>query len=481
MSTDNKQGRWEFDENGNVHYIPPEEQEQPTDGSYRYSYRSSQTPPRAPKTNPYWKEVTRNNRQAAKADDGWHWILIVLGFVAFWPIGLFLLLMQVSGRWPSSGKLNAEASRVVNAVRNGAVQVRDQAARSRQQSSTAPGNYGQTTAQVQERLAKEREEYERRRQEAEAASRQAAEQKQSPKAQKKKKKQQEDGDRYGLGHIRLFRWIGGIMAGVFGFAFVMELIEELTYFVSMRYMLGEVLPLLALTLIGITLILVAGGRKRKLKKFQKYLAMIGDRDHISITALAEAMGIPEKKAEKDLEEMLERDYWDKGYVDAARRMLVLGTGLEDIPAEPIADQEIPEDDTATATLRHIREVNDAIADPLMTEKISRIEELTGKIFKLLEEQPEKSGELRSFMNYYLPQTLKILENYAKLEAQGIEGENIAEAKAKIEGTMDKVVDGYETQLDKLFANDVLDISADLKVMEQMMEKDGLAVENELNF
>ena len=85
------------------------------------------------------------------------------------------------------------------------------------------------------------------------------------------------------------------------------------------------------------------------------------------------------------------------------------------------------------------------------------------------------------MNYYLPQTLKILENYAKLEAQGIEGENIAEAKAKIEGTMDKVVDGYETQLDKLFANDVLDISADLKVMEQMMEKDGLAVENELNF
>ena len=166
--------------------------------------------------------------------------------------------------------------------------------------------------------------------------------------------------------------------------------------------------------------------------------------------------------------------------DASRLMLVLGSALEDVP-EPETDQEIPADDNATATLRHIREVNDAIADPLMTEKIDKIEELTGKIFKLLDERPEKSGELRSFMNYYLPQTLKILENYAKLEAQGIEGENITEAKAKIEGMMDKMVDGYETQLDKLFANDVLDISADLKVMEQMMEKDGLAVENELNF
>ena len=298
---------------------------------------------------------------------------------------------------------------------------------------------------------------------------------------RKRKEKQEEGDRYGLGHIRLFRWIGGIMAGLFGFSFIMTLIDEITYFYSMSYLLGETLPLLALILIGITLIAVAGGRKRKLKKFQKYLNMIGKRDHIAISSLAEAMGISERKTEKDLEEMLERNYWEQGYVDAARRMLVLGEPLADAPEpEPVVDQEVPGDDNATATLRHIREVNDAIADEDMSDKIRRIEELTGKIFKLLDERPEKSGELRSFMNYYLPQTLKILENYAKLEAQGIEGDNINEAKAKIEGMMDKLVDGYETQLDKLFADDVLDISADLKVMEQMLEKDGLAMENELN-
>ena len=44
---------------------------------------------------------------------------------------------------------------------------------------------------------------------------------------------------------------------------------------------------------------------------------------------------------------------------------------------------------------------------------------------------------------------------------------------------DKIVDGYETQLDKLFADDALDISADLKVMETMLEKDGLTADNEL--
>ena len=61
----------------------------------------------------------------------------------------------------------------------------------------------------------------------------------------------------------------------------------------------------------------------------------------------------------------------------------------------------------------------------------------------------------------------------------MEGENIRETKQKIEDMMDKIVDGYETQLDKLFADDALDISADLKVMETMLEKDGLTADNEL--
>ena len=60
------------------------------------------------------------------------------------------------------------------------------------------------------------------------------------------------------------------------------------------------------------------------------------------------------------------------------------------------------------------------------------------------------------MNYYLPTTLKILKAYARMEEQGIEGENIRSAKARIEGMMDKVVDGFEAQLDKLFQDDAMD-------------------------
>ena len=54
------------------------------------------------------------------------------------------------------------------------------------------------------------------------------------------------------------------------------------------------------------------------------------------------------------------------------------------------------------------------------------------------------------------------------------GENITTAKRRIEGIMDKVVEGYETQLDRLFKSDAIDITNDIKVLEKMMRMDGLS-------
>ena len=91
----------------------------------------------------------------------------------------------------------------------------------------------------------------------------------------------------------------------------------------------------------------------------------------------------------------------------------------------------------------------------------------------MDKYPEKENQLYSFLNYYLPTTLKTLESYARLEHQGIETASIREAKQKINSMLDELADGYEKQLDKLFENDVVDISADIEVMRQMLQKDGL--------
>lgn len=72
------------------------------------------------------------------------------------------------------------------------------------------------------------------------------------------------------------------------------------------------------------------------------------------------------------------------------------------------------------------------------------------------------------MNYYLPTTIKLLEQYVVLQNQGMRVGNIDEGMTKIENMLEKVITAFQQQLDSLFENDVVDITAEIRVMEKMM-------------
>lgn len=124
-------------------------------------------------------------------------------------------------------------------------------------------------------------------------------------------------------------------------------------------------------------------------------------------------------------------------------------------------------------LRQLREINDAIPGEEMSAKIDRLEAVTAKIFELAEKEPDKLPQMRRFMDYYLPTALKLLRSYAEFDSQGVDGAYISDSKAKIEETMDVLVVGFEQQLDKLFQDEALDVSADISVLQNMMAQDGL--------
>ena len=134
---------------------------------------------------------------------------------------------------------------------------------------------------------------------------------------------------------------------------------------------------------------------------------------------------------------------------------------------------MPEKDQYQKILDELRRVNDAIPDEEMTDKISRLEAVSAKIFEQAKSDPDKLPQMRKFMDYYLPTSLKLLNTYAELDNQGVEGENISESKHRIELTMDTLVKAFENQLDRLFASDALDVSADIDVMQNMLRADGL--------
>lgn len=225
---------------------------------------------------------------------------------------------------------------------------------------------------------------------------------------------------------------------------------------------------------GLAMLFTGIGKNRRRERVLNYLAYIGTNREVDLAQMAASFDVPVKKLCKDLRWMLSKGILPTGYLDlAAGRLFLTEAGYRAPEAEEEkTDEERREEEDAI--LREIRQVNDDIPDEVMSAKIDRIEEITGKILAYQKTHPDRSGQLRSFLNYYLPTTLKILRAYAQLDAQGIEGENISAAKARIEGMMDQVVAGFEKQLDKLFQDDAMDISSDVQVLENMLKKDGLS-------
>lgn len=125
-------------------------------------------------------------------------------------------------------------------------------------------------------------------------------------------------------------------------------------------------------------------------------------------------------------------------------------------------------------IRQIRLRNDEIPDYKISAQLKQIELLTEKIFDYVREHPEQLGEIRQFLNYYLPTTLNLLEKYVELQNQQLRVGNIDEGMRQIEDLLDKVAVAFQRQLDSLFESSVVDITADIQVMENMMAAEGLS-------
>ena len=124
-------------------------------------------------------------------------------------------------------------------------------------------------------------------------------------------------------------------------------------------------------------------------------------------------------------------------------------------------------------LSEMRRLNDSIQDEKISAQIDHLEEVTGKIIDQVVAQPKKLPQIRRFLDYYLPTTLKILNAYDRMDATGISGSNIDSTTGKVEKMMDTIVQAYDKQLDALFGEEALDISTDITVMENLLAQEGL--------
>ena len=125
-------------------------------------------------------------------------------------------------------------------------------------------------------------------------------------------------------------------------------------------------------------------------------------------------------------------------------------------------------------VEEMKRLDENIEDEKISQAIRELERTSQAIFQQVREAPEKLPQIRRFMDYYLPTTLKLLNAYDRMSSVGVGGENIDSTKERVEAIMDTIVAAFDKQLDGLFGAEALDVSADITVLETMLAREGLA-------
>ena len=124
-------------------------------------------------------------------------------------------------------------------------------------------------------------------------------------------------------------------------------------------------------------------------------------------------------------------------------------------------------------LKEVQRENEAIPDEVLSHQMDELNRLCMQIFSTIAEKPNKAPQIRKFINYYLPTTLKMIRSYRIMEQRGVSSADLTNARKTLIRGISMVLTASQKQLDSLYKDDMLDVSTDITVLEQMLKRDGL--------
>lgn len=146
-----------------------------------------------------------------------------------------------------------------------------------------------------------------------------------------------------------------------------------------------------------------------------------------------------------------------------------------LTGDKVADQVIT---AGREMLVTIKRENAAIPDKDLSDMMDNLFIKCEQIFRTVSECPSKAPQVRKFMNYYLPTTLKMLATYRTMEQRGVSYGEMKEARETTVRGMNLILTACQKQIDNLHRENMLDISTDIDVLEQMLKRDGFT-DNEI--
>ncbi len=126
----------------------------------------------------------------------------------------------------------------------------------------------------------------------------------------------------------------------------------------------------------------------------------------------------------------------------------------------------------------IDNISKLLEDKHLVENVREICSTSNKIIDTLSKNPNKLGQAKNFLNYYLPVTIKILTRYDEIENQRLNTAESEKFMKSVQEMTEKIKNAFKEQLNNMYKSEMIDTDAEIKVFETMLKSDGFL--NEIN-
>ncbi len=235
-------------------------------------------------------------------------------------------------------------------------------------------------------------------------------------------------------------------------------------------------------------------KSRTLRRIALYESVLGGRSFCSMRELSDAAGKSPAAVRRDLHKLISMGKYEDVYLapdgsrlfsnEMAYRLYLThrAEAEEPRPKEPKPEETEPAAEAAPpagvleecrAFLSELREQQRLVTDAAVLEQTHRIEAQTVRVVAWLERHPEGEGQIRRFVSYYMPTTLKLVRTYNEVSPQADSSTVAASIQTDICGILSTINTAFQSLQNNLLKDTAMDVSAEISALETVLAQEGL--------
>lgn len=154
---------------------------------------------------------------------------------------------------------------------------------------------------------------------------------------------------------------------------------------------------------------------------------------------------------------------------------IASLSAEQLAAVPDEEQALAEElyEKAQRDYLAVDRARRAVRDDRLAQTLADLQPLSARIMDYLGRHPEKIMLSRKFIDYYQDRAAQLVAEYQELEATGLATPQVEETKQHIREVVASFGQVYTASFEKLLTDKLLDVDAELKVMEQTLDAEGI--------